>query len=151
MFADPWFCLTEWEKRGKVRHYGDAVWHARIMTYIGRCRGRVARTAIGDGYDRYQVELMAEELCHSPPWDRMEPRLRRMTRMLVRRRRDKIERVAEAQLAKTTLNAKQLQAGRPERRRRQGERAVPAGKDQTERQDGDRAPLAVVFCLLTTD
>jgi hypothetical protein len=68
----------------------------------------LGRTAIGDGYDRHQVELMAEELCHSPPWDRMEPRLRRMTRMLVRRHRDKIERVAEALLAKTTLTAKEI-------------------------------------------
>jgi hypothetical protein len=25
---DPWACLYEWEKRGKVRDYPDGVWHA---------------------------------------------------------------------------------------------------------------------------
>ena len=52
---------------------------------------------------------MAEELPpHSPPWERLEPRLRAMTRMLVRRHRNRIERVAKALLAKTTLSAKQV-------------------------------------------
>jgi hypothetical protein len=42
------FCIFEWERRGKVRT-DDAVWHARIITYmagaeaereiLGRCRG----------------------------------------------------------------------------------------------------------------
>jgi hypothetical protein len=51
---------------------------------------------------------MARELCHSPPWERLEPRLRAMTRMLVRRHRDKIERLAKALLEKTTLSGKQI-------------------------------------------
>jgi hypothetical protein len=45
---------------------------------------------------------MAEELCHSPPWGKLEPRLRAMTRMLVRRHRARIQRVAKALLAKMT-------------------------------------------------
>ena len=55
-----------------------------------------------------QIALMAEELYHSPPWELFEPRLRAMTRMLVRRHRALIERTAKALLAKTTLGAKQL-------------------------------------------
>jgi hypothetical protein len=51
---------------------------------------------------------MAEELCCSAPWDRLEPRLRAMTRMLIRRHQARIESVAKALLAKTSLSAKQL-------------------------------------------
>ena len=64
--------------------------------------------ATGDGDDRYRIALMAERLCHSPPWERHEARLRAMTRMLVRRHRALIERVAKALLARTTLSAKQV-------------------------------------------
>jgi len=109
--ANPWACLSEWEKRGKVRFYEDAVWHARLMSYMAGAEAEaeiLGRTPVGDCWDRGQIELMAEELCHSPPWDKMEPRLRAKTRMLVRRHRDKIERVAKALLAKTTLTAKEI-------------------------------------------
>ena len=41
-------------------------------------------------------------------WDRLEPRLRAMTRMLVRRHRTRIDRVAKALLAKTSLSARAL-------------------------------------------
>jgi len=105
--ADPWAIISEWERRGKARGY-DAAWHARIMTYMA---GGEAQTALfgstpeGDGDDRYQIELMAEELDH---WAALEPRLRKMTRMLVQRHRARIERVAEALLEQTTLTAEQL-------------------------------------------
>jgi hypothetical protein len=53
---------------------------------------------------------MAEELsCTADKfWDRVEPRLRAMTRMLVRRHRVLIERVAKALLVRETLSGKQL-------------------------------------------
>jgi hypothetical protein len=89
----------------------DAVWHARIITYmagteaereiLGRCRG-------GDGDDRHQIALMAEELSRGTDWSKRELRLRAMTRMLVRRHRARIERVAKALLARTTLSAGRL-------------------------------------------
>lgn len=66
------------------------------------------RAPAGDGHDRSEIALMAAELCCSSPWDRLEPRLRAMTRMLVRRHRARIERVAEALLAKKTLSAGRL-------------------------------------------
>jgi hypothetical protein len=68
---------------------------------LGRCRG-------GDGDDRYQIALMAEELSRGTDWTKLEPRLRAMTRMLVRRHRALIERVAKALLARTTLSASRL-------------------------------------------
>jgi hypothetical protein len=51
---------------------------------------------------------MAEELNPSTNWGKLEPRLRAMTRMLVRRHRARIERVAKALLARTTLSARAL-------------------------------------------
>lgn len=62
----------------------------------------------GDGDDRHQIELMAWELKPGTNWEKLEPRLRAMTRMLVRRHKARIERVANALLVKTTLSAKQL-------------------------------------------
>jgi hypothetical protein len=79
----------------------------------------LGKKAIGDGDDRYQIELMAERLCCSPPWEKLEPRLRAMNRMLVRRHRALIERIAKALLAKTTLTDRQAtrQADRSKCRR----------------------------------
>jgi hypothetical protein len=52
---------------------------------------------------------MAEELCNDGiSWEKLEPRLRTMTRMLVRRHRTRIDRVADALIAKTTLSGEEL-------------------------------------------
>jgi hypothetical protein len=108
----PWACLDEWEKRGKVRD-NHAVWHAKIMTSMAGAETEavlLGRIAIGDGFDRHEIGLMVEEgfSCPDSFWEQQEPRLRAMTRMLVRRHRARIERVAKALLAKTTLSAKQV-------------------------------------------
>jgi hypothetical protein len=98
------------EERGKVRTL-DSVWRARIMTYMAGAETEAVlfgRTMPGDGYDRSQIDRMAEELFDSPPWERLEPRLRAMTRMLIRRHRALIERLAKALLVRTTLSAKQV-------------------------------------------
>ena len=108
---EPYSCLHEWEKRGKVRGHPDTVLHARIMTLMAGAEAEavlLGRNPISDGDDRHQIALMAEELCHSVAWDRLEPRLRALTRMLVRRHQARIKRVAKTLLAKTTLSAKQL-------------------------------------------
>jgi hypothetical protein len=91
----------------------SAVWHAKIMTSMAGAETEAAllgRIAIGDVYDRHEIGLMVEEgfSCPDSFWERQEPRLRAMTRMLVRRHRARIERVAKALLAKTTLSAKQV-------------------------------------------
>jgi ATP-dependent Zn protease len=110
--GDPWDCVYQWEKRGKVRE-SDAIWHARIIAFMAGAEGEVelfGSTQGGDGDDRIQIELMAEELsARDPlPWDKREVRLRAMTRMLVRRHRALIKRVANALLRKRTLSGEQL-------------------------------------------
>jgi hypothetical protein len=107
---DPYRCLHEWEKRGHVRDYPDAVWHARIMSMMAGAEAEaelLGLTPLGDDYDRREIERMAEELTPGN-WHKLEPRLRAMTRMLVRRHRARIERLAKALLAQTTLSAKQV-------------------------------------------
>jgi hypothetical protein len=109
---DPWACLHQWDIRGKVRDNADAVWHARIITYMAGVEGEMAllgSTNGGDGDDRYQIEMMAEQLSNCKDWNnKLEPRLRAMTRMLVRRHRALIERTANALYRKTTLSGVQL-------------------------------------------
>ena len=108
---DPYACLHEWEKRGHVRDSRDAVYHARIMTYMAGAEAEMillGSSGVGDGDDRYQIALMADELHRDTDWDRLEPRLRAMTRMLVRRHKARIERVAKALLARTTVSANAL-------------------------------------------
>ena len=108
---DPWACLHQWEIRGKVRDNADAVWHARIIAYKAGVEGEIellGSTNGGDDDDRYQIEMMAEELTNCKDWNKLEPRLRAMTRMLVRRHRALIKRVSNALLRKTTLSGVQL-------------------------------------------
>jgi hypothetical protein len=59
----------------------------------------------GDSDDKLQIGLLAEE-APGFDWTKTEPRLRAMTRMLVRRHRARIKRVAKVLLARTTLSAK---------------------------------------------
>src|SRR4029453_5417643 len=108
---EPYACLTEWERRGKVRDSGNAAWYARIITYMAGAEAEkeiLGSTVIGDGDDREKSAVMAGELPDGAGWDKLEPRLRAMTRMLVRRHQERIELVARALLAKTTLSAKAL-------------------------------------------
>jgi ATP-dependent Zn protease len=110
--ADQWTCLNEWQKRGKVRDSPDAVWHARIIAFMAGAEAEqvlLGATQGGDGDDRDQIELMAEELDSDPDeWVRLEARLRAMTRTLVRRHRALIERVASALLERKTLSREEL-------------------------------------------
>jgi hypothetical protein len=111
VMGEPYACLHEWGRRGKVRST-NAIWLASIIgtmagaeaeiEMLGRCKG-------GDGDDRRQIAHLAEELGADVDWwTKREPRLRAMARMLVRRHKARIERVAKALLAKETLTAKQL-------------------------------------------
>jgi hypothetical protein len=89
----------------------NAVYVARIISTMAGAEAEaelLGLQPIGDGHDRGQIELMAEELTSKRSWSELEPRLRKMTRMLVRRHRVRIERVAEALLTKTKLSGKQV-------------------------------------------
>jgi ATP-dependent Zn protease len=110
---DPWACIFAWEQRGKVRNNQDAVWHARIMSFMAGAEAEVVLlgSAQGDdGEDRYQIDLMADQLdnIELADWIRLEARLRALTRALIRRHRKRIERVAEALLAKGSLSGKAI-------------------------------------------
>ena len=106
---DPWICFDRWWRRGKQRAL-DAEIRAWILTLMagaeakemifGHCRG-------GEGDDRRQITRLIAALLVTDP-DRFERRMRAMTRMLVRRHRAPIERVAKALLAKKTLFADRL-------------------------------------------
>jgi ATP-dependent Zn protease len=108
---DPLECTSEWETRDKFRH-DNAVFHARIIAYMAGAEAEQVLLGVtqgGDGDDRYQIELMAEQLdCDPAQWVSREARLRAMTRMLIRRHRDRIERVADALLAKRKLSTEQI-------------------------------------------
>jgi ATP-dependent Zn protease len=107
---DPYKILHEWECRGKVRA-DNALWYGRILAFMA---GAEAENVIlggcdgGDGDDRYQINLMAEEVAGHDQWQRAENRLRAMTRALVRRNRARIDRVADALLAKGKLSSRQI-------------------------------------------
>ena len=104
-------CLYEWERRGKARSW-DAVCRGRIISVMA---GAVAEMELlgakpcGDVDDRIWIEEMARELSReSSDWERLEPRLRKMTQRLVRRHRRRIERVAKALIKQRTLSREEL-------------------------------------------
>jgi hypothetical protein len=102
----------------KVRASDNAVWVAyaiHLMAGAEACRELLGTpiSEIGDDHDRRQIgRVLEEELVDANSaeevWVRKEARLRKMTRMLIRRHRGRIERVAEALLAKTTVSAEEL-------------------------------------------
>ena len=109
---EPYACLRQWENRGKVRHH-KAIWHARIITLMAGAEAQKillgqAPETIGDGDDCRWIGLMLEEVASAAYRERYEARLRAMTRMLVRRHRLLIKRVAQALLAKRALSANQI-------------------------------------------
>ncbi len=112
---DPYRCLAEWEQRGHVRYVENAVWHARIISYMAGAEAEIlilGATQGGDGDDRYQIEMMAESQLELQPeaWKRQEARLRAFTRALLRRHRERVERVAEALLKNDLLSSEEADA-----------------------------------------
>ena len=105
IIADPLMTESVWDKRWKLRT-GEAVYRARIIADMAGTEAEtelLGATEGADGDDRYQIDLMAEQL------DRCDlDRLRAMTRMLVRRHRHRIERVAAALLTKRKLSGRQI-------------------------------------------
>ena len=111
----PWGCEREWQLRGKVRS-ANAKFHASIIADMA---GREAEVEIlgarrsGRGTDsrdrRHIISIARGCLALGPAqWPRIEARFRAMTRMLIRRHRDRIERVADALLVDGTLSGEQI-------------------------------------------
>ena len=115
ILGDPWHVLDNWEQRAKFRE-PSSVYRGRILATMA---GAEAQTELrggcggGDGHDRREIELMAASDYADLPdavWQRYEPRMRRQTRRLIRKHRDKIERVAAALLERDTLTANEIDA-----------------------------------------
>jgi hypothetical protein len=107
---DIYACIHEWGRRGKVRS-DTAAWHARIIYFMAGAESETELLCVkphGDSDDRYQIELMLEREIAPADLGRIETRLRAMTRVLVRRHRARIERVASALLTKTRLSAREI-------------------------------------------
>jgi hypothetical protein len=105
MIHGPFECEGEWIGRAKWRS-GGAVYRARIIAFMAGTEAEIElldATQGDDGEDRCQITLMTKEL-YSCDLDR----LRMMTRMLVRRHGDGIERVAAALLAEKELSREQV-------------------------------------------
>ena len=110
---NPLDAIAKWDAAGRWREL-DTAYRARMIAYMagaeaeveffGECRGR-------DGDDRQQVDLMLDSLLPlGADLPGYETRLRRFTRRLVRRHRDKIEAVAGALQANGHLDEDQLDA-----------------------------------------
>lgn len=113
---DPFQIMAAWEEREKWREFGS-VWTGRILTFmagaeaereiLGGCQGEDGET---DGDDRYQIALMFHDSADEAEHVRLEARLRRFARQLVRRHRADIERVAAALEERETLTGEEIDA-----------------------------------------
>jgi len=113
---DHWSTVGDWHKRDKYRgrHEIRMIVRGWIITLmagaeaeaeiLGFCEG-------GDGEDRYQIKQLvwsSDADLLDDKWARYEPRMRRQTRRLIRKHRDKIERVACALIERKTLEEKEI-------------------------------------------
>jgi hypothetical protein len=121
---DPYTTLYEWEKRGKIRDADNAMWHGHIIALMAAAEAEAILLGVtegGSGQDQYVIEAMLNAIWLRPnpersgQWPladkqriRVEARLRRMAKMLVRRHRGRIESVASALLAERSLSCEQL-------------------------------------------
>jgi hypothetical protein len=91
--------MHQWGQRGHWREVHYAV-HGYILALMAGAEAEIVingACAGGDGEDRHCIAVAADssDSNFSPEkWTRFEPRMRRQTRRLVRKHREKIERVA---------------------------------------------------------
>jgi hypothetical protein len=123
--AEPERCVYEWEKRGEV---SSDLYHAALRARIIAVMAGGEAVAVlidpdvprGDNNDLRDIDDMIDGLDPPDP-PRCEARLRAMTRMLIRRHKPLIERVATDLLALENLTETQLDMlvdGRTESRKR---------------------------------
>jgi hypothetical protein len=121
---DGWKTANEWDqqvfeqrKRGVVPRKVRLARSAFRGLIIVKMAGAEAESELlgdcagGDGYDREEIELIVHfdeaELSYDL-WRRHEPRMRRQARRLVRKHRDKIERVAAALVRRKILTGPEI-------------------------------------------
>ena len=127
MLGDPWETVEKWEREYSeelertgiepVRYRGlnlRSAIRARIMTSMAGAEAEIELIGYrhgDDAFDRREIEEYTEmEDAELPDdlWQRYEPRMRRHTRRLIRKHRDKIERVAAALQRKNTLPGEEI-------------------------------------------
>ena len=113
---DPWVTVNRWDQGGKSHRSYDTALRARVLQMMA---GREAEVEVigryggGDDHDQYWIgcalhDLGVDGIKDPDRWDKVEARMRRMARALVRRHRGKIERTAAALLERRRLTGKQL-------------------------------------------
>ena len=107
-----------WEKQLQKYRYFESVFIGRILTCMAGAEAEIMLAGShaeesGDVGDRDQITLMFDGASEAPGLRELreethEARLRRFTRVLVRRHSDKIERVAEALLMRQHLSGEEI-------------------------------------------
>jgi hypothetical protein len=115
VIIDPYVIWEDtWPRRGKYRQF-DSVLIGRILMDMAGAEAEIEFTGFcagGNEYDRQEIRHAADNLSrsvlHGWEWDRIERRMRTITRTLVRRHRKRIKRVARALLDKHTLSGEEI-------------------------------------------
>jgi hypothetical protein len=113
--ADPLLIAGHWENRERYREI-SLVFRGRILMMMAGAESEHVILGGCDGCDdtdREQIDLMASDdhcIFDAEQWARREPRMRAMARMLVRRHRGSIERVAGALFDRKTLSGDEIDA-----------------------------------------
>ena len=110
IIADPWTTVGWWERIGRYRdaeEYRSAML-GRIISHMAGAEAELALLGIcngGDGPDRHEIAAMLDVLTQGDALkaERVEARLRRFTRQLVRRHVGKVEMLARALWADETI------------------------------------------------
>jgi hypothetical protein len=121
--------ISEGGNKKLVLRNPSCAYHAKVMMSmagreaelecLGTSRGndRFGPNDSGDDRDRGDIDELMPKIypgASRAEWSRRQDRLRRMTRALVRRHRDKIEHVARALLQQRTLSGRTIDALLPE-------------------------------------
>jgi len=112
MIDDPVTVTGHWYERGRYRK-GRTAYRGRILANMAGAETEKELLGWhpgGDDDDRRRILLVLEAAELDEKWDRCEPRMRALTRQLVRRHRAKIERVARALLKRRMLQGDEIDA-----------------------------------------
>jgi hypothetical protein len=112
IFGDPYDTQAAWQQRRDRYRNISTVIVGRIITILAGALAEIeifGECAGGDGDDQYRAMCMLQDLGRDDEDDYVR-RLRRQARNLVRRHREKIERVAAGLMAHGTLAAEEIEA-----------------------------------------
>jgi len=112
--GDPWEIWEHWLDQYDKHRSMPVVLRARIIAFMAGAAAEkeLLGSSRGSGEDNRQIAFMADDIMDtfSDDWLRWEARMRRQTARLVRKHRDKIDRVVRALLKRRTLQAHEIDA-----------------------------------------